>query len=66
MPNNMKSKKISVDPDKFISEVWYLGNRKYAFQKVGMFFELYDKNGNFLKEFRSFVAMTLFMEESED
>lgn len=49
----------------FISEVWYLSNRLFAFQRVGTFWNLYDHNGDFIKEFRSFYAMTQYIEESE-
>ena len=52
------------DLDRYtISDVWYLGDRAWAFQKVGKYYELYDHNGNFCREFTSFHEMTKFIHE---
>lgn len=45
-----------------ISEVWYLRDRSWAFQRVGNFYNLYDANGDFNAEFRSFDAMMEYIE----
>lgn len=48
-----------------ISEVFYTGDRRWAFQRVGVYWNLYDYNGDFVREFRSFRKMTLFMERED-
>ena len=45
-----------------ISEVFYSADRKFGFEKAGNHWLLYDgEEGTFLKEFRSFAAMTDYM-----
>lgn len=40
-----------------ISPVFYTDDRKFAFQKVGDYYRVYDENGDFDREFRSFKTM---------
>ena len=46
----------------FISQVFWTADSKFAFQKVGNVWNLYGADGSFRKEFRSFMAMCLFIE----
>jgi len=50
----------------FISDVWYLGSKEWAFQKIGKCYRLYDSNGDFCQEFKSFRAMTDFISGRKD
>lgn len=45
--------------DNFISETFYTSDEMFAFQKVGRYYELYDRDSGyaFLKEFTSFRSM---------
>ena len=52
--------------DGFISEVFYTGNDKWAFQRVGNDWNLYDQYGDFVRTFRSFKAMIFYLEEVEE
>ena len=49
----------------FISEIFWTTDHKFAFQKVGVYYNLYDETSewHFTKEFRSFEAMQNFMNE---
>ena len=46
-----------------ISEVFFTGDRKYAFQRVDRFWRLYGEDGNFVKEFPSFPAMVEYIRQ---
>ena len=44
------------------SEVFYTADRRFAFQRVGNYWRLYGgKEGSFIQEFRSFVAMNEYI-----
>lgn len=49
--------------ERMISEVFYTGDRRWAFQRVGNYWNLYDENGYFHKDFRSFKAMYEYIYE---
>ena len=51
--------------DNFISEAFWTTDQRFSFQKVGRWYNLYDRNAGyvFVKEFRSFKAMQDFMNE---
>ena len=53
------------DADNFISEVFWTTDRRFSFQKVGRYYNLYDRDIGyaFLMDFRSFKAMQDFMIE---
>ena len=53
------------DADNFISEVFWTTDQRFSFQKVGRYYNLYDRNIGyaFLRDFRSFKAMQDFMNE---
>lgn len=53
-------------PKGFISEVWFTGNRDWAFQRVGDSWNLYDNNGDFVFSFRSFVELTAYIKKVEE
>ena len=40
-----------------ISEVFYTGDRVFAFERAGNVWMLYGETGNHIKDFRSFAAM---------
>ena len=42
----------------FISDVWFLQDHRWAFQRCGNVYSLYDQDGDFVKSFGSFKAMT--------
>ena len=47
-----------------ISEVFWTTDSKFSFQRVGNYWRLYHGEiGEFLKEFRSFVAMQEFIRD---
>lgn len=52
----------------FISEIFWTTDHKFAFQKVGAYYNLYDETSewHFKKEFRSLDAMQKFMNELRD
>lgn len=45
-----------------ISQVFYTYDKRWAFQRVGGHWNLYDSNGDFEREFRSFKSMIEYME----
>ena len=47
-----------------ISEPFYTNDRKFAFQRVGNYWRLYGWDGNFVREFRSFVSMNEYIMKS--
>lgn len=51
--------------DNFISEVFWTSDQRFSFQKVGRYYNLYDRDSGyaFLRDFRSFKAMQDFMIE---
>lgn len=49
-----------------ISPVFWTENRKYAFQFVGGFYRLYNEEGDFVKEFRSFKKMLAYIMQKEE
>ena len=53
------------DADNFISEIFWTTDRRFGFQKVGRYYNLYDREIGyaFLRDFRSFKAMQDFMNE---
>lgn len=53
------------DADNFISEAFWTTDERFSFQKVGRYYNLYDRNIGyaFLRDFRSFKAMQDFMIE---
>lgn len=46
-----------------ISEVFFTGDRKFAFQRIDRFWRLYGEDGNFVKEFPSFPAMVEYIRQ---
>lgn len=58
------------DADNFISEIFWTSDQRFSFQKVGRYYNLYDREIEyaFLRDFTSFKAMQDFMNEkrSED
>ena len=54
--------------DNFISEVFYTTDERFAFQKVGRYYNLYDRNSGyaFRMEFTSFQAMQDFMNKERE
>lgn len=48
-----------------VTEVFYTGDDRWAFQRVGHEWNLYDQFGDFVKTFRSFRSMIKYMEEKE-
>lgn len=53
------------DADNFISEAFWTGDERFSFQKVGRYYNLYDRKVGyaFVRDFRSFKAMQDFMIE---
>lgn len=51
--------------DNFISEVFWTTDQQFSFQKVGRYYNLYDRDSGyaFRMEFTSFRAMQDFMNE---
>lgn len=47
--------------DDFISYTFVRGDKKWAFQRVGRWWNLYQEDGSFVKEFRSFKSMCDYM-----
>lgn len=56
---------MAKDAPIFISEVWYGYNGRWAFQRAGNIYNLYDYNGDYVKWFRSFKEMTEYIEGKE-
>lgn len=56
---------MSRNSDNFISETFNTSDGRFAFQKVGKYYRLYDRNIDwyFSKEFTSFKEMQDFMNE---
>lgn len=56
---------MAVKPSTFISEIFWTTDHKFAFQRVGVYYNLYDETSEWhlMKEFRSFEAMQNFMNE---
>lgn len=50
----------------FVSSIWFLNNRRYAFQRVGNYYRLYDNDGAFVKEFRSMLEMENWIKEHDN
>ena len=46
-----------------ISEAFFTGDRKFAFQRVDRFWRLYGEDGDFVKEFPSFPAMNDYIRQ---
>ena len=48
------------DADNFISEVFWTTDQRFSFQKVGRYYNLYDRDSgySFLRDFRSFNSST--------
>ena len=44
-----------------ISEVFWTSDRQFAFQRAGNYWNLYGADGEFMKDFRSFVALQGFI-----
>ena len=53
------------DADNFISEAFWTTDQRFSFQKVGRWYNLYDRDAGyaFVRDFRSFRAMQDFMNE---
>lgn len=50
----------------FISPVFYTADRKWSFQRCGEYYRLYNREGWFVQEFRSFKAMCDYMDREDD
>lgn len=48
-----------------ISQVFWTVSRKFAFQKVGGCYRVYNQHGEFVTEFRSFDAMCEYIQIAE-
>lgn len=50
----------------FISPVFFTIDRKWSFQRCGDFYRLYNRDGWFVQEFRSFKGMCDYMDKEDD
>ena len=50
----------------FISPVFYTADRKWSFQRCGEYYRLYNREGWFVHEFRSFKAMCDYLDREDD
>lgn len=53
------------EPENLLSQVYWTGDKRFAFQRVGRYYRVYDHDGEFVKEFTGFEKMCEWISEQD-